>query len=141
MNKSWARTRDLFFLNFQMKNKLLLFACLITLSCCGQKKKVAAVQPLIQTEHGWKGKYLEGTRMKTEDGMYNIKFEELNFMGMIDRSEIDSIIQSNKGMVLDGDFGGLDMVIFKGVDSKKKNDSTVKAVLPQLEWWYAHGKH
>jgi hypothetical protein len=95
---------------------------------------------LERTEHGWKGKYLTVTRMvyqpPGEPPLRNLKFTENEFTGQIDRGELLEIIEANGGHVLDGDASGLSMVVFRGMDSKEKQDSVILAVLPQLESWY-----
>ena len=94
---------------------------------------------LRKTEHGWKGIYITGTRMRLgnkENGTLNIKFTENKFSGKIDRLEVNDIIEKNKGSILIGGFGGLDVVFFERMNTKGKQDSVIKKVIPQLDKWY-----
>jgi hypothetical protein len=91
---------------------------------------------LTPIEHGMRGKYLTAQRMISDTGTRNIQITENKFYGDIDRVEIGDIIESNGGFVLCGDFTGLHIVLFKGMDTKAKQDSVILSVLPQLENWY-----
>lgn len=112
----------------------LLFSLLFIAVMGGAKAQ------LIKTEHGYKGRYVTATRMLMEGSILNIKFTENKFMGMIDRTDVSDIIESNGGFILDGDYNGLNIVIFKGMDTKEKQDSVIKIVLPKIEQWYIKNK-
>lgn len=100
--------------------------------------KLAKKEKVIsRIEHGWRGKYLTARRMKMpEIELLNIEFTENKFYGKIDRSEVREIITKNGGDIWAGDFSGLHLVIFEGMNTKVQQDSVILAVLPQLEDWY-----
>jgi hypothetical protein len=65
-----------------------------------------------------------------------LMFSEINFRGMIGRLEIDQIITTNNGFVLDNNAVSLNIVVFKDVNTRQQFDSTIKVVLPLIEQWY-----
>lgn len=94
-------------------------------------------QTLIKTEHGWKGKYIEATRMRnSQTGQLSIAFKEVNWQAKLDNPDIEKVFEKNKGFILVGDAFGLEMVIFDNMNTKAQQDSVIKKVLPQLELWY-----
>ena len=97
--------------------------------------------PLKKTDHGYKGRYLEATRQKpTEDAPFKVlslRIDEIEFRGLIDRVELAEIIEKNGGCIWSGGFQGIEMITFKGMDTRAKQDSVIKVLLPKLERWYA----
>jgi hypothetical protein len=112
---------------------LLLLVVFITLAC-----HTCSGQNLTKTEHGYKGKYLNATRMKnTLSGQLNIAITEINFTGNLDRVEVAKIIESSGGFILSGDAFGIDYILFDNMKTKTQQDSVIRIVLPKLEKWYA----
>lgn len=111
-----------------MKQAIMFIAIVFVVQC--------ANSPLVKTEHGYRGKYLTITRMLLNGTVHNLSIHENMPRYLIDRGEVYDIISSSGGFVLDGDFAGLNIVMFRGMNSKQKQDSVILSILPKLERWY-----